>query len=95
MTIVDWLTKVNGSYLVALALVVFLLVEGLKTSEQVSSKFLPLVASLIGVIIGLVIGVIYQESIVMTSLNGFIAGLLSAGSFDFMKAVWQLPREFK
>lgn len=90
MTIVDWLTKANSSYLVALAVTVYLIVEGVKVNG-VPAKWLPLVASLVGVIMGLIIGLIYQESLIMTCLDGFIAGLLAAGSYDWLKTVWQLP----
>lgn len=95
MMIIELLTNVNNSYLVALAALVYLIIEGLKASESVSVKLMPLVAAVIGWGIGLAIAVIYQESLVLTSLNGVIAGLLAAGSFDFMKALWRLPESLK
>lgn len=95
MTIIELLMRANSSYLVALALLIVLIVEGVKASELVSVKFLPIVASGIGWSIGIVIGLIYQESLIMTSLNGIIAGLLAVGSFDLLKAVWRVPGEFK
>ena len=95
MMLVELLTQVNNSYLVALGLLVCLIVEGIKTSEVVDLKLLPLVAALIGWVIGVVIALVYNESVVLASLNGIIVGLLAAGSFDFVKAVWQLPELFK
>lgn len=93
--IVEWLTEVNNSYLVALAVLIGLIVEGIKLSEQVTAKLMPLVASIIGLVFGVVIALIYQESIVQTCLNGVIAGLMAAGGFDVMKAVWRLPEQLK
>lgn len=94
MTIVDWLTTANSSYLVALAVTVYLIVEGVK-GNGVSAKWLPLVASLVGLIMGLIIGLIFQESLIMTCLDGGIAGLLAAGSYDWVKAVRRLPEAGK
>ncbi|MBP1040093.1 hypothetical protein I6N95_03605 [Vagococcus sp. BWB3-3] len=91
--IVQWLTEVNNSYLVALAVLIALVVEGVKLGEWIDRKWLPLVASVIGLVLGLVIALIYQEAIILTCLNGVIAGLMAAGGFDVMKAVWQVPEE--
>lgn len=91
--IVQWLTEVNNSYLVALAVLIGLVVEGIKLGEWIDRKWLPLVASVIGLVLGIVIALIYQETIILTCLNGVIAGLMAAGGFDVMKAVWQLPEE--
>lgn len=91
--IVQWLTEVNNSYLVALAVLIGLVVEGIKTGEWVESQLLPLVASVIGLVLGVVIALIYQEAMVLTCLNGVIAGLMAAGGFDVLKAVWQLPEQ--
>ena len=93
--IIELLTKVNSSYLVALAALVYLIIEAIKRSEIISVKLMPLVAVLMGWGIGLIIGVIYQESLMRTSLDGVIAGLLAAGSFDCVKALWQLPETLK
>lgn len=93
--IIELLTKVNNSYLVALAVLVCLIIEGIKASERISLKLFPLIAGLIGWVVGIVIALIYQEAVVLTSLNGLIAGLLAAGGFDFIKAAWQLPERFK
>ncbi|WP_314068296.1 hypothetical protein [uncultured Vagococcus sp.] len=95
MTIVECLTQVNSSYIVALAVAVCLMIEAIKASNVFSAIYLPLVASLVGTVMGIIIGLLYQESLLMTGFNGFVAGLLASGSFDWLRAVWHLPKEVK
>lgn len=94
MTIGDFLAMINGSYLVALAVLVGLVVEAIKQLEWVATKYLSLVASVVGYVLGIIIGLIYQESLVMTSFNGLLVGLLAVGGFDALKALWRLPEVF-
>lgn len=95
MMIIELLTQVNSSYLVALGVLVCLIIEGIKVSGVITMKLMPIVAALTGGVIGLVIALIYQESLILTGLNGLIAGLLAAGGFDCLKAMWQLPEYFQ
>lgn len=94
MTISDFLIMINGSSLVGLAVLVGLLVEAMKQTEWVEKQYLPLVASGIGCLSGIVVGLIYQSSLVMTSFNGVLVGLLAVGGYDALKALWRL-REIK
>lgn len=89
MIIGDLLTMINGSYLIALAVFVGLVVEVIK-QQWVATKYLALVASGVGFTLGIIIGVIYQESLVMTSFNGLLVGLLAAGGFDVLKELRSL-----
>ncbi|WP_314065574.1 hypothetical protein [uncultured Vagococcus sp.] len=93
--IVELLTNVSRNYIMALAVTVFLVVEVIKLTDCLSPKVLPVIAGVVGIMIGCCVGVIFDEELVKTGLNEFIAGLLAAGSVDFAKAVWHLPEVFK
>lgn len=92
MTIIELLTSINTNYLVALAVLIGLVVEGLKQSQLVSVRLLPIVAGVLGLILGGLIGLVYQESFLQTSFNGLIVDLIASGGYDALKALWQLPR---
>lgn len=93
MTIGEFLVTINASYLMALAVLVALVVEAIKQTDWVPKVYLSLVASGIGFLSGIVIGLLYQEPLAITSFNGLLVGLLAAGGFDALKALWRLPEE--
>lgn len=90
MALVSLLEAVNGSYLLGLALLVGLVVEGIKLSQCVKPTVLPLVAGMVGIILGSGISWLYQEALWQTCFNGLLAGLLAAGGFDIGQAVGRL-----
>lgn len=95
MTLIDFLGWLNGSYLVALAVLVALVVEAIKQTEKIPVDCLSLVASLIGYGLGIVIGLLYQVPLLTASFNGLLVGLLAAGGYDVLTSLWHLTEVFK
>lgn len=92
MTIIELLTSINNNYLVALAVLIGIVVEVIKQSGQVETRWLPLLSGSVGLLFGGVIGLCYGETIMQTAFNGFVVGLIAIGGFDTLKAMWRLPK---
>lgn len=75
----------------AIAPIVFILVEAIKKTEKVSKAWLPTVAVLIGFVIGIIFAIFEPLNNVTHLLNGIMYGAAAAGLYDVMKSAKNLP----
>lgn len=68
-----------------LVLTVILLVQGIKQSEAVNNKYLPIISIAIGIGLNFLFVSGYN-----TILFGIFCGVLAAGTFDTIKGAWEL-----
>lgn len=68
-----------------LVLTIVLLVQGLKQSEHINNKYLPLIA----IAIGIGLNVMFEQGY-NTVLFGIFCGVLASGTFDAIKGSWEL-----
>lgn len=67
-----------------------LLIEGVKRTETISTKALPVVSLFIGGLMGGVIGFGFLQDLPTYVAAGFIAGGLASGMYDSITSIWDL-----
>lgn len=67
-----------------------LLIEGVKRTETVSNKILPILSLFIGGLMGSVIGFGFHQDLPTYVAAGFIAGGLASGMYDSITIIWDL-----
>ena len=75
------------SLIVVVAVITALGVCGLKSTEVVSTKYLPIASMLLGGVLGVALGLTYGEPIV-GAIDGIIAGGFASGGYDAIKSVF-------
>lgn len=68
-----------------IAPIVMVLVEALKKTEKVDSKFMPMIALSIGAVAGVVFAIVEPSLAVEHVINGLLYGGAAAGIYDASK----------
>ena len=76
-------------FVIALAIMglITAIVQVLKTSFNITKRFLPIVSVTVGILFGLLLQPITEFSLYTMALAGLIGGLAASGAFDLTKAL--------
>lgn len=76
-------------FIIALAIVglITALVQVLKTTLNLTKRFVPIVSIAVGILFGLLLQPLTDYNIYMMAVAGLIGGLAASGAFDLSKVV--------
>lgn len=89
--------EIMNNILAATALVgIFVggLVEGLKRTEVVSKKFLPLLSMGLGMVVGYVVALGFNQDLATYTAAGFVGGAMASGVFDAIVSLLGIANNF-
>lgn len=89
--------EIMNNILAATALVgIFVggLVEGLKRTEVVSKRFLPLLSMALGMVVGYVVALGFQQDLATYTAAGFVGGAMASGVFDAIVSLLDIVKNF-
>lgn len=89
--------EIMNNILAATALVgIFVggLVEGLKRTEVVSKRFLPLLSMALGMVVGYVVALGFQQDLATYTAAGFVGGAMASGVFDAIVSLLGIAKNF-
>ena len=76
-------------FIIAMAIVAIVgaVVEVLKRTFNISSRYMPITSVVIGILVSMAFTPLTEYNLYIMSIAGAIAGLTTAGTFDLMKAM--------
>lgn len=89
---IEIIEQSTQSLIVTVAAITAVGVFGMKSTELVSSRWLPVASIVLGATIGLVIGKYYNEPFVGI-VDGILAGGFASGAYDFVKSVFRIGKD--
>lgn len=83
---IELIEQSTQSLIVVVAVVTALGVWGMKSTEVVPTKYLPIASMMLGGVLGGLLGLTYGEPLV-GAIDGVIAGGFASGGYDAIKSV--------
>ncbi|MFS7438430.1 holin [Carnobacterium maltaromaticum] len=83
---IELIEQSTQSLIVVVAVVTALGVWGMKSTEAVPTKYLPIASMLLGGILGGLLGLTYGEPLI-GAVDGIIAGGFASGGYDAIKSI--------
>ena len=67
---------------VSLSPIMMIIIEGIKQTRLVDTRFLPIVSLLLGSILGIAMSFLFNQSLGELALGGLVAGGMACGLYD-------------
>jgi len=83
---IELIEQSTQSLIVVVAVVTALGVWGMKSTEAVPTKYLPIASMVLGGILGGLLGLTYGEPLI-GAVDGIIAGGFASGGYDAIKSI--------
>lgn len=84
---IEIIEQSTQNLILVVAIVTALGVGGMKKTEVVSSKWLPIASMLLGAVLGGLLGFVYSDPYT-GAIDGLIAGGLASGGYDAVKSIF-------